>query len=277
MKRTRERNPAGSVMRPKTRKHGNLTVRYYEGFVEPEQLAEKLKEADTLPHLGRGGIKILSVNGTRLVSRKYLHGGLLRLFTRDRFFSEKRCLSEVDITQHLRNKTFPVITPFATVTEKRFITYRLSLLTIFEVGSVSLLDYLKTATHKDRMRMIGGFIHLFGRLQAMGVYHPDLHIGNVIVTSAQKLLFLDFDRAQKRVLTRKDREFMLYRLMRHIEKMERRGRLRLDDREKRHLLRTYGRVSGIDAESVLAKKARMGLYFHKIGGFVESHLYGGGQ
>jgi 3-deoxy-D-manno-octulosonic acid kinase len=262
-------------MRPKTRKLGNLTIRYYDSFIDPGQLFNSMKEADPLPHLGRGGIKIIEVDGNSLVSRKYLHGGLLRLLTGDRFFSEKRCRAEVEIIHYLRGKAFPVVTPFATMVEKRFITYRLNLLTIFEQESVSLLDYLKTASHGDRMSMIGGFIHLFCRLQSLGVYHPDLHINNVLITSTHKLLLLDFDRAQKRDLTRKDRESMLWRLMRHINKMERLGRLKLDDKEKNHLLKTYSRMSGIDAKTTLARKARMGLYFHKVGSIVESLLYRG--
>lgn len=262
-------------MKPKIRKLGRVTIRYYDSLIEPEQIVKKLRAADFLPHLGRGGIKTISVDGKNLVSRKYLHGGLLRLFTKDRFFSERRCTEEVAITQHLRGKSFPVVTPFCTLTEKRFITYRLNLLTFFEQGSVSLLDYLETATHKDRMNIIGTFIHLFCRLQTAGVYHPDLHINNVLVTSTHKLLFLDFDRAEKRALTRKDREFMLRRLVRHITKMEKMGRLRLEDKEKKHLLKTYSRASGIDAQTVLARKARTGLYFHKVGSVLESLLYRG--
>lgn len=262
-------------MRPKTRKLGKVTIRYYDGLVEPEEIVEKLRAAHVLPGLGRGGIKTISVEGKNLVSRKYLHGGLLRLFTKDRFFSEKRCTEEVEITQHLRDKSFPVVTPFAAITEKRFITYRLNLLTLLEQESVSLLDYLKAAKHRERMDMIGAFIRLFCRLQTVGVYHPDLHVNNVLVTSTQKLLFLDFDRAERRVLTRKDRDFMLRRLIRHIGKMEKAGRLRLEDKEKSHLLKTYSRVSGIDAQTVLARKARRGLYFHKIGGILESLLYRG--
>lgn len=262
-------------MRPKTSKLGKFTIRFYSSFIDPGQLIDKLRGANLLPHLGRGGIKIISLEGRNLVSRQYLHGGLLRLLTGDRFFSEKRCTKEAEITQHLRGKSFPVVTLFATVTEKRFTTYRLNLLTIFEEGSVSMVDYLKTATNRDRMNIIGGFIHLFCRLQTIGVYHPDLHIDNVLVTSAQKLLFLDFDRAEKRTLTRKDREFMLWRLMRHIGKMEQMGRLKLDNKEKEHFLKTYTRASGIDATKVLARKARTGLYFHRIGGLLESLLYRG--
>lgn len=260
-------------MRPKTKKLGNLTVHYYGNPVDPEQLVSTLRKANVLSHLGRGGIKIIEVDGKNLVGRKYLHGGLLRLLTGDRFLSEKRCMTEVEIINYLQDKAFPVVIPFATVAEKRFITYRLNLLTVFEQGSVSLLDYLKTAQHRDRMSMIGGFIHLFCRLQTLGVYHPDLHIGNVLVTSAHKLLLLDFDRAERRGLTRKDRELMLWRLMRHIDKMDRLGHLKLDDKERNHLLKTYTRVSGMDAKTALARRARMGLYFHKVGGILEYLLY----
>ncbi|HAR95610.1 MAG TPA: hypothetical protein DCR97_06570 [Deltaproteobacteria bacterium] len=260
-------------MRPKTRKLRNLTIRYYGGFVEPEELTRELGKADILPHLGRGGIKIVSVGGRHLVGRKYLHGGLLRLITKDRFFSEKRCVAEAQTLNFLRGRGFPVVTPFATVAEKRIVAYRLTILTVLEQGSVTLLDYLNTAGHKDRMSIIGGFVHLFCRMQSLGVYHPDLHIANVLVALTGKLIFLDFDRAQRRILSRRDREAMLWRLWRHIVKMERLGRLKLDDTEKNHLLKIYSRVGGIDAESVLGRKARKGSYVHRVGGILESIVY----
>ena len=264
-------------MRPKTRKLGNLTIHYYGRPVEPEQLVNGLREAQAVDHLGRGGIKIASVDGKRLASRKYLHGGLLRLITQDRFFSGKRCAVEAETLSYLRGKGFPVVTPFATMVEKRFVVYRLHILTVFEEGSVNLLDHLKTAGHKDRMTAIGGFIHLFWRLQTQGVYHPDLHIANVLVTSAGKLLFLDFDRAARRTLSKRDREAMLWRLWRHIIKMERLGRLTLDDKEKTYLLKTYTRVSGVDAETVLGRKARKGSFVHRVGSMLESILYRRGK
>lgn len=264
-------------MRPKTRKLRNLTIRYYGGFVDPEELTKELREADLLPHLGRGGIKIVSVDGRHLVSRKYLHGGLLRLITQDRFFSEKRCLSETEVLNYLRGKGFPAVTPFATVAEKRIVAYRLTILTVLEERSLNLLDYLNTAGHRDRMSVIGSFVHLFCRMQTLGVYHPDLHIANVLVAATGKLIFLDFDRARRRTLSRKDREAMLWRLWRHIVKMERLGRLKLDDREKNHLLKTYSRVSGIDAQTVLGHRARRESYFHRVGRIVESLLYQGGR
>ena len=264
-------------MRPKTRKLRNLTIRYYGGFVDPGELTKELREADVLPHLGRGGIKIVSVGGKHLVSRKYLHGGLLRLITQDRFFSDKRCSAEAEALNYLRGKGFPVVTPFATVAEKRIVAYRLTILTILEQGSVNLLDYLNTAGHSDRISIIGGFVHLFCKMQALGVYHPDLHIANVLVASTGKLVFLDFDRAQRRALSRRDREAMLWRLWRHIVKMEHLGRLKLDDKEKNHLLKTYSRVSGIDAEAVLGRRARRESYLHKVGRIAESLLYQGGR
>lgn len=262
-------------MRPKTRKLRNLTIRYYGGFVDPGELTKELREADVLPHLGRGGIKIVSVGGRHLVSRKYLHGGLLRLITQDRFFSDKRCLAEAEVLSYLRGKGFPVVTPFATVAEKRIVGYRLTILTILEEGSLNLLDYLTTSGHRERMSVISGFVHLFCTMQTLGVYHPDLHIANVLVASTGKLIFLDFDRARRGTLSTKDREAMLWRLWRHIVKMEHLGRLKLDDQEKNHLLKTYSRVSGIDAETVLGHRARRESYLHKVGRIVESLLYQG--
>jgi hypothetical protein len=260
-------------MRPKTRKLGNLTIHYYGRPVEPEQLIGALREAQAVDHLGRGGIKIASVDGKRLASRKYLHGGLLRLITQDRFFSGKRCEAEAETLNYLRGKDFPVVTPFATMVEKRFVVYRLHILTVFEEGSVNLLDYLKAAGHRDRMAILGGFVHLFCRLQNQGIYHPDLHIANVLVASTGKLLFLDFDRAERRTLSKRDKESMLWRLWRHIIKMERLGQLTLDAKEKSHLLNTYTRVSGIDAEMVVGRKARKGSRVHRVGSVVESILY----
>ena len=57
------------------------------------------------------------------------------------------------------------------------------------------------------------------------------------------MLFLDFDKASKRPIGKKDIESMFWRLARYVAKMQRQGDLRVDDREKALFLRTYERLS----------------------------------
>ena len=67
----------------------------------------------------------------------------------------------------------------------------------------------------------------------LGIYHPDLHLQNVLVTKVGDLVFLDFDRAHRKVVTKKDMESMFWRLNRFAEKKEIAGELAVTMRKRR--------------------------------------------
>jgi RIO-like serine/threonine protein kinase len=217
------------------------------------------------------------VAGKKLACRKYTHGGLFRALMRDLFFSAARSSQEVDVMLLLKRSGFPVVTPFATITEVGALRKRLYLCTILEEGATNLLEYLKQSGTKTRLRAVKRFAGLLWELERAGVYHPDLHLKNVLLTHDGNMLFLDFDKASKRSMRQKDVESMMWRLVRYIDKMQRQGQLRVDDRERALFLRTYERLSKRPITEKMQRNLKRKSYFHKVGWWVESLFYGNAQ
>jgi tRNA A-37 threonylcarbamoyl transferase component Bud32 len=256
------------------RMYGRFLVTYYSEPVPASKLVDKILKAPALLNEGRGGIRIVEVAGRKLVCRQYLHGGLFRSFTRALFFSASRSTREVEILLHLKERGFPVITPFATITESCTFAKRLYLVTVLEEQAVNLLEYLKRSDAQARMRAIKRFAELLWGLEEAGVYHPDLHLRNVVLTTEGEMLFLDFDKAAITSIDREDAESMLWRLARFVEKMERLGELKVDEREQLLFLRTYERLSRRSMIDDMQKKMKRKGFLHRIGWFIESLLYG---
>jgi hypothetical protein len=256
---------------------GRFTLFPYSSLVDPVSLLRALSAAEVIEGKGRGGIKIIELGGLRLVARRYLHGGLFRVFTRDLFLEQGRATSEAEIMAYLREKGFPVVAPFCAVVEKLFVVKRLHLVTILQANTVSLLEYLQEASGKQRMRAASKLAEYLWLLQRAGVYHPDLHLGNVLVTPDEDLVFLDFDRARRKTVNGGDMKSMFSRLGRFVSKMERQGLLTIDTKEKAMFLRTYARFSGSDLTAEMEGSARRTAIFRRLGWLTESLLYGRGR
>jgi 3-deoxy-D-manno-octulosonic acid kinase len=275
--RIRWKKPAGFVRLYKTmpveKTLGNFTIIYYSFVLESAAFLRVLADAPLVSGKGRSGIKMLEAEGQRLVARKYTHGGLFRKFTGDLFFARQRATAEAEILSYLRNTGFPVVMPFCVVIEERGLAKRLHLVTVFEDGAVDLLGYLRSASRRQRLRIAMRLAAALWRLERAGVFHPDLHLNNVLVTAEEKLLFLDFDRARRKAISRHDTESMFRRLGRFVDKMERQRRFSATRLEKALFLRTYARLSGVDLAKSLADSATRVALRHRIGWFIESLLY----
>jgi tRNA A-37 threonylcarbamoyl transferase component Bud32 len=257
-----------------TEQYRTFLVTCYAEPVPASELVEKMLRAPTLEHEGRAGIRILEVAGKKLACRKYAHGGLFRAFTRDVFFSAARSSQEAEIMLLLRRSGFPVVTPFATITELGAFRKRLYLCTLLEERATNLLDYLKRSKKRARLRAAKRFGELLWGLEKAEIYHPDLHLKNVVLTRDGNMLFLDFDRASKRLIGQKHVESMFWRLARYIDKMQRQGELRVDEREKMLCLRAYERASRRSIITRMQKQMHKKSWLHRAGWFVESLLYG---
>ena len=256
-----------------TEKYRTFLVTYYAEPVPASELIEKMLGARTLEREGRAGIRIFEVAGNKLACRKYAHGGLLRAFTRDVFFSARRNSQEAEVMLLLKQSGFPVISPFATITELGTLRKRLYLCTALEERATNLLEYLKQSGTKARLRAAKRFGELLWGLEKAGIYHPDLHLKNVVLTSAGKMLFLDFDRASRRLIGQKQVESMFWRLARYVDKMQKLGELRIGEREKTLCLRAYERASKRSIITRMQKQMRKRTWLHRAGWFVESLLY----
>ena len=253
---------------------GKTIIVYYSTIPDSVALLHALADAPLIPGEGRGGIRMLQIHGQRLVARKYTHGGLFRMVTGDLFLDRRRATREAEIMDYLRETGFPAVRPFCAIAERRRFGWRLHLATFLEEGVVDLLKVLQSSSRKERLRIAQGLAGAFWKLALAGVYHPDLHPRNVLVTPEKRLVFLDFDRASRKVIGRKDARSMFRRLGRFVEKMEKQGQLRATTLEKALFLRTYARLSGMDMTEELAKPFFGAGAVKRIGWFVESALYG---
>jgi tRNA A-37 threonylcarbamoyl transferase component Bud32 len=253
---------------------GKFRVLYYSSFLEPVSLIRNLFQSRVIAHKGRGGIRIVETGGLTLVVRKYVHGGLFRAFTGDLFLTGKRVVSEAETMLYLQERGFPVVAPFAAIVERGFILKRLYLVTLFEEHAVSLLEYLQASGKRQRMGVAKRLARLLWELRHAGVYHPDLHPGNVLVTPDGRLLFLDFDRAVRKSVRPRDARSMIRRLCRFGDKMERQGLLATDRREKALFLRAYGRLAGEDMAARMGGGEKLRGYLHRAGWRIESALFG---
>ena len=150
--------------------------------MEPALLINQLSTTEILQGKGREGIKILHAGDLTLACRKYVHGGLLRTFTGDIFFSSKRALQEMGALLYLREKGFPAIEPFCVIVEKRFFAKTLYLVTVFKKDASDLLEFLRISRQMARFRALRRVAHLLFSLELLGVYHPDLHLNNILIT-----------------------------------------------------------------------------------------------
>lgn len=242
--------------------------------LEPSALIDSLLNARRLDNKGRGGIGILTIAGKPVACRKYIHGGLFRGITGDNFFSGKRALDEFKMMLYLKERDFPVVNPFCVIIEKHFFTKNPYILTYYEENSIDLMEFLDRATQKEGYRAIKRLAELMWQLEKLGVYHPDLHLNNVLAESKTKaLLLLDFDRARKKSISKEDMERMFWRLNRYADKMERKGRIKVGVMGRLLFLKAYGRLSSSDmAGRMAAKVIRKGL-LSKLGWFFEGLFY----
>jgi len=243
-------------------------------IADPSALIDRLRNAPPLENKGRGGITLLEINGRHIACRKYIHGGLLRAITGDIFFSAKRATEELKVLGYLKERGFPVVQPYGLIVKKNFVTKSLHILTVFEENSVDLSEVLSASTGKQRFRTIKKLAQIMWHMETLGVYHPDLHLNNVLVTAEGTLKFLDFDRACRKSITKKDMEQMFWRLNKYVEKMERQSKLKITLKEKLLFLRTYRKFSGFDMAGTMKNKVNQKGFLSKIGWFLESLLYG---
>jgi RIO-like serine/threonine protein kinase len=196
------------------------------------------------------------------------------MFTADRFLDPRRAASEAEVLNYLSNYGFPVVKPFCTVAIRRRLTWQLHLITVFEEDAIDVVQRMSAATGKHRLRIVKRLACAFWELQQAGVYHPDLHLRNVLVNSEGRLIFLDFDRAYRKNVRAGDLECTLRRLNRFVNKMERMGRFSATRLEKALFLRTYARLSGVDMTPRLAGAKLTTVLRERLGWGIESIVYG---
>jgi hypothetical protein len=257
----------------KKERFGSFVVTYRQGLIDPSLVMRQLSNPLETITRGRGEIKILSAGDKLLACRKYLHGGLLRGITGDTFFSEHRAAAELKTMMFLEENGFSVVRPCGYITKNNLFTKDLYFITFFEENALDLLEFLKAARRKERLRAVKSLARFLFQMGKLGVYHPDLHLQNVLITKAGALVFLDFDRAYRKTVTKKDMEGMFWRLNRFAEKKEIAGELVITIEEKTLFLRTFEGLAGLHIMKDMAKQLESKRLSYKLGWFLESFLY----
>lgn len=281
------------MVRLKKAEIGRYTVYSQSELTNLSGLIDEFQKTPCLSDKGRGGIKILHIENRKIACRQYIHGGIFRFFTGDAFFSAKRSINEIELLIYLEKAGIPAVKPFCIIEERRFLFKKLHILTIFEENTKNLTDYLVSAQDRQRLRLAKKIAYLFWMLEQSGVYHPDLHLDNMLFRDKIKcpgngsqptfnqggtgvsgdIILIDFDRARRKRLSKKDVEDMFWRLNRYIEKMEKKGGLRIGSKEKTLFLRTYERLSGSEITESMKASLKYKQLASRIGWKIESFFY----
>ena len=253
---------------------GSFVMYFVSDAVDPSLFLDRFLRTGNQADKGRGGLKLLSINEELFACRKYLHGGVGRAMTKDLFLSEKRALNELEIMLYLKENHFPVVEPVGILIGEDFPFRKPHIITKFEENVGELLEFIKVSTSKKRLRAIRDLARFMWHLERLGVYHPDLHLRNVLVKKNGKLIFLDFDKAFRKTLSRKNVETIIWRLNRFAEKWEVKGYFRVSIMERLLFVRTYSRLSGYNLIEEMAKKLMGKKLLSRAGWFAESIFYG---
>ncbi len=201
---------------------------------------------------GRGPVYRVLVPGTNSdwVVRHYYRGGGMR-FLGDRYVVpsqtfltswKPRPFRELAISEELRALGFRTPSVAAAVVYPDGLFYRGDIATEFVDGSVELSEalYDQAARRTGRGTLLSEIRAMIDKLDAAGVYHPDLNAKNFLLTAdaseGDRLTILDLDQC-----TRSDEDRgrtgakMLSRLRRSIRKLETKGKRKLTTEEWKRL------------------------------------------
>ncbi|SVC73285.1 uncharacterized protein METZ01_LOCUS326139, partial [marine metagenome] len=189
--------------------------------------------------LGRGATRrFLLPGGGAVYVRKYLRGGMVRHFNRDRYLRRPpRPVRELIVTEQARVAGCSVPAVMAACVEAAGLFYRGWLVTRAIEPALTLFAALDAAPDRQERGAILEAAGVAARsLHSAGVYHPDLTGDNLLVGPGNAVSVIDLDRAfTGRAGSSRLAERGLARLWRSLEK----GGGAMADEERRWLERGY--------------------------------------
>lgn len=231
---------------------------------------------------GRRPLAALEWGGERLLVRRFTHGGLARWLTGRRYLRAARPFEELLLSEALRARG--VATPEVVAARARPMLpfgWRLDLVTRRVPGAVDLGEVLARARRGDvRAPELRRALAAAGRavraLHAAGLEHADLNANNLLVPVAGEggpAWVLDLDRSRLRAqLPLAARRANLARLLRHVERRERRHGPVLSRADHLRFLRAYaGAEWRAEWRAVRARVDRWA-WLHRLGSGLERLL-----
>jgi len=175
------------------------------------------RDAVTAELGGRGQALALATPLGEAVLRRYLRGGMVRHFSRERYLytglHRSRPFREWRVTRTLFDAGLPVPEPLAAALWQRGAFYSAALLTrrIGDAEPLHRSNPIERAAWQELGRTIGRFARA-------GLSHSDLNATNILIDPHGRFHLIDFDRA--RIVARlTDPQPMLARLARSLEKL----------------------------------------------------------
>jgi len=246
-----------------------------KGLLDPGRLFKELEGMRGGKLKGRGELLLLE-GGIRLVVRKYRHGGVLRVFSKDLFVFGSRPFKELLVTEWLRGKGIRTLEVVAAIKEKVGpLFYRGYLITRFLPKAKDMTTYLLSSPPSaERRKVIERAALVTREVHRLGLLHADLHLKNFLV-DGEEVLLIDFDRAKLTTPPKPTKVARnLKRLDRSAEKLKRWG-VPISVKDKLAFWRVYCE-NGDDIKALMEnyhKKFRLYSLLYRLGWGIEGILY----
>ncbi len=215
------------------------------GILVPERLATRVRGR----FQGRGTTALLDLGGIPAVLRRYRHGGLLRLFSRD-LYLDRRGVAEAAALEELRARGAPCPVPLAVLEEDAGFggLIRQSLATLAIPGARAAPEALAGLPVRERRRRLARLAEAVRALHDAGGDHADLNARNLVLDGSGRGWVVDLDRAvvHPGPLPAHRRAANLRRLARSWRKLDPEGRV-VSPRDALAFARAYagGRLGGL--------------------------------
>ena len=163
-------------------KSGNVTA-----YLKDIDFLQKLEAKSKILNSGRG--YVLDIDG--YILRFYFHGGILRNFFSDIFFSKNRFINELTIHNYVFKNNLNVPEPIGIIFFRKFFWYHGVFISKKIENAKDLIELLINKENVDFYK-IGKFVK---KLHNLHVIHGDLHLKNFLINEKKEIFLIDFDKS----------------------------------------------------------------------------------
>ncbi len=169
---------------------------------------------------GRNTTYFCQYESLKMVLRHYYRGGLIGKFNKDNYhfssLESTRPYRELQLLELMASQNLPAPKPIAGLVHKKGTFYRADLLIeMIPNAQDAYHRLLKGALSETIWENIGATIAKF---HALGIYHADLNIHNILIDEHNKTWLIDFDRGEQRAPNSSWQQANLERLLRSLNK-----------------------------------------------------------
>jgi len=180
-------------------------------YVRPEwqtrladtDLRGAVRHAPRAPGLaGRGDLRVLDLDGARLLCKQMRHGGLLGGLLGDCYIDRRKPLNEMRVVAHALSHEVPTAELPAVMTQRSVLPfYRYWVFSRELPAAVDMLGYLRTRrARRERIPAVAAAARAVRAMHDAGLFHADLNLKNLLVrpdgAGGAEAFVIDFDKAR---------------------------------------------------------------------------------